>query len=43
VPAASGKMADIVAAYDAALGQVLAEMALWTLDEAAKAFPKRTS
>jgi cholesterol transport system auxiliary component len=41
VPSASGKMTDIVAAYDAALGQVLAEMALWTLDESAKAWPKR--
>ncbi len=43
VPSASGKMTDIVAAYDAALGQVLAEIALWTLDEGAKAFPKRPS
>lgn len=43
VPAASGKMADIIAAYDAALGQVLAEMALWTLEEGAKAYPKRAS
>lgn len=41
VPAQSGKMADIVSAYDAALGQVLSEMALWTLEEGAKAFPKR--
>ncbi len=42
-PSASGKMTDIVAAYDAALGQVLAEIALWTLEEGAKAFPKRAS
>lgn len=41
VPSSSGKMVDIVAAYDAALGQVLSELALWTLEEGAKAFPKR--
>ncbi|MEX2250186.1 MAG: ABC-type transport auxiliary lipoprotein family protein [Parvibaculum sp.] len=42
-PSASGKMTDIVAAYDAALGQVLSDIALWTLDEGAKAWPKPAS
>lgn len=36
-PAASGAMSDIVAAYNAALGAVLGEVAGWTLDEAALA------
>lgn len=35
--AASGGMSDVVGAYDAALGSVLADIARWTLEESGKA------